>query len=527
MDQTLINQLQFYTPPQLIKHTLSNPKKCYEVAKYVLDREFRHKPQSWKTVAFPEYEDFFQAAVSGFNPYKKVSTAKDKGLIQAVDSYNPYKKQEEPGEDGLMMATIGETEQAVCPFCNTRGEQISLWPHSAGNSTVAIECAPEPLFYKGNKYCGREVESTPEQLEEWLQKDLIRKTGKKYQCNYKNRLASLKNYIIGQVGYLVQDIRSAEYHNTRSLKKHPFYPCPKCGSLAPDFNTSTTHKTEKLLCAACSHTFTLKEFNGRKSSKIVWQARGVTNTLSFNDQSEDGEGRSTYEDIIANYSVNTAFNDQSVFHNNVEIEKADLLEKLIDRIRELAASCLSQKQFQKLINDPAVKKVHGIPETQNFQIFYNYFFIDDLEKKKEHSGRAKNKADETSTYRELALEFLQKEQHYTRCLDCELRMYEPTESSKFKKAGHRVICEECQSKNVKYHGPKCGTINSLDPQCKDHGNIEIVMYIFQTIEPKIRRLEELVKSDKTAKELYERIHELIQARDELDAYQDMVKLLNY
>jgi len=174
-----------------------------------------------------------------------------------------------------------------------------------------------------------------------------------------------------------------------------------------------------------------------------------------------------------------------------------------------------------------VKKVDGIPETQNFQIFYNYFFIDDLEKKQAHLGRAKNKSDETSTYRELALEFLQKEQHYTKCNDCFVKMYEPTESAKFKKAGSRAQCEECKSLNVKYHGPKCGQSDGLDPLCKEHGNIEIVMYIFQTIEPKIRRLEELVKSDKVAADLYERIRELLQARDELDAYQDMVKLLNY
>lgn len=528
MDQILINQLQFYTPPQLIKQILSNPKKCYQVAKHIIDREFKHKPQSWKTIAFPEYEDFFQAAVSGFNPYKKTSNAKDKGLIQAVESYNPYKKQEEAEDVDLLVVELNGIEQALCPCCKHREEVVSLWPHSAGNITLLPASAPEPLFFKGNKYCGKEIESTDQlQLDSWLEKELIRKHGDKYVCNYKNRLASLKNYITSQVGFLIQDIRSAEYHNSRSLKKHPFYPCPECGTLNPDFNTSTTNKTEQLECTKCTHLIKIKDFNGRKSSKIIWQARGMTNTLSFSDQANDSEGRSTYEEIISNYSVTTVSNDNAVFQNNIEIEKAELFEQLINRIRELAASCLSHKQFQKLINDPSVKKVAGIPETQNFQIFYNYFFIDDLEKKQSHQGRAKNKSDETSTYRELALEFLQKEQHYTKCNDCSLKMYEPTESAKFKKAGCRIQCEECNSVSVKYHGPKCGQVGSLDPVCKEHGDIEIVMYIFQTIEPKIRRLEELVKSDKVAAELYERIRELLQARDELDAYQDMVKLLNY
>ena len=528
MDQTLINQLQFYTPPQLIKQILSNQKKCYQVAKYIIDREFKHKPQSWKTIALPEYEDFFQAAVSGFNPYKKISNAKDKGLIQAIESYNPYKKQEEAEDINLLVYAVNGTEQAFCPCCKHRDEEVSLWPHSAGNDTVEVAFAPEPLFFKGNKYCGREVEPTDQvKIDLWVHNEWIRKSGDKYVCNYKNRLASLKNYIQSQVGYLIQDIRSAEYHNSRSLKKHPFYPCSECGTLNADFNTSTTNKTEQLECTKCKHSIKIKDFNGRKSSKIVWQARGMTNTLSFSDQANDIEGRSTYEEIISNYNVATVSNDSAVFQNNIEIEKAELFDQLIKRIRALAASCLSSKQHQRLLDDPSVKKVDGIPETQNFQIFYNYFFIDDLEKKQAHLGRAKNKSDETSTYRELALEFLHKEQHYTKCNDCLHKMYEPTESAKFKKAGSRTQCELCQSFKVKYHGPKCGHSDGLDPLCKEHGHIEIVMYIFQTIEPKIRRLEELVKSDKESAELYERIRELLQARDELDAYQDMVKLLNY
>ena len=98
-------------------------------------------------------------------------------------------------------------------------------------------------------------------------------------------------------------------------------------------------------------------------------------------------------------------------------------------------------------------------------------------------------------------------------------MYEPTESGKFKKIGARTTCEQCKSTNVKYHGPKC--------KCNDHGDIEIVMYIFQTIEPKIKRLEELVRNDKQANEIHERIQELLSAKEEIDSYQDMVKLLNY
>ena len=98
MDQTLINQLQFYTPPQLIKEALKSDKICYQVARHIIDREFKHKPQKWKTNAFADYDDFFQAAISGFNPYKESTEAEDKGLLQAVQSYNPYKKQEEVGE---------------------------------------------------------------------------------------------------------------------------------------------------------------------------------------------------------------------------------------------------------------------------------------------------------------------------------------------------------------------------------------------------------------------------------------------
>jgi hypothetical protein len=522
MDPVLINQLQFYTPPQLIKRILSNQDKCFQIAKYIIDKEFRHKPQRWKTIAFPDYEDFFQAAVSGFNPYKKTSLAKDKGLLQAVDTYNPYKRQSEEGEE-INLITLNEEEQATCPYCFKRGETVSLWPSSAGNQTIESHLAPDPLFFKGNKYCGMEIEEGSS-IAEWTERDLIRKSGKKYLCNYKNRLASLKNYILSQIGFLVQDIRTAEYHSSRSLKKHPFYPCPQCSTLAPDFNTSSL-KTETLDCIKCNHTFSIKEFETKKSS-IVWQARSVTNVISFNDQSDE-DGRTLYEEIILNYGITTTTSDPTVYHNNIESERSELFDQLVSRIRELAASCLSQKQFQKLLQDPSVKKVEGVPETQNFQIFYNYFFMDDLEKKKEHEGRAKNKSDETSTYRELALKFLQKEQHYTKCLSCNNKMYEPTESAKFKRSGTKVACEECNSTSVQYHGPKCGTPGSLNPSCKDHGDVEIVMYIFQTIEPKIRRLEELVRNDKQAKELYDRIRELLQARDELDSFQDMVKLLNY
>ena len=153
--------------------------------------------------------------------------------------------------------------------------------------------------------------------------------------------------------------------------------------------------------------------------------------------------------------------------------------------------------------------------------------MDDKSKEIAHDGKARNKADESSTYRELALTYLKKEQHYTKCYDCSVKMYEPTESSKFKKSGPHTFCIECNSTNIKYHSPKCGTINGLDPKCREHGNVEIVMYIFQTIEPKIRRLEELVKKDLKSLEIYNRIKELTSARSELDTFQDMIKLLNY
>ena len=185
------------------------------------------------------------------------------------------------------------------------------------------------------------------------------------------------------------------------------------------------------------------------------------------------------------------------------------------------------------MSDPDVLKVDGIPETQNFQIFYEYFFIDDVSQKRSHFGKAKDRGDESSTYRDLAYRYLKKEQHYTECKDCNHKMYEPTESAKLKKVGLRQQCEQCSSTDIVYHGPKCGRPNSNNPTSPDHGpggqyeDIEIVMYIFQTIEPKIRRLEELVKNDKQAQEIYERIQELLIAKDDLNAHQDMVKLLNY
>ena len=54
----------------------------------------------------------------------------------------------------------------------------------------------------------------------------------------------------------------------------------------------------------------------------------------------------------------------------VEEEKTELFSKLITRIRELAASSLSKKQYERLMKDPEILKVDGIPETQNFRIFY-------------------------------------------------------------------------------------------------------------------------------------------------------------
>lgn len=525
MDQKLINQLQFYTPKSYIDKIISNPKNYLQIAKYVIDREFKHKPQRWKTVAFPEYEDFFQAAISGYDPYKKSKNSKDKGLLQAIESYNPYKKQQEV--DGFsILETINGTEQAICPFCKQREEQISLWPNSAGNPMSEVD-APEPIFHKGHKYCGKQIQGSQKQLEEWLAQDLIRKSGKKYLCNYKSRLASLKNYISSQINYLVKDIRNAEYHHSRSLKRHPFYPCPKCNTLNPDFNTSTVDKTESLVCVSCNHQFDLSLFKGRQSNKIVYQARGATNMLSFNDHSSEVDGSSTYEEVITNYAHTSTIDTPSVHHNTLEEEKNTLFLQLIDRIRELSAISLSKKQYQKLIDDPEVTKVNGVPETQNFKIFYEYFFIDDVDQKQTHYGKTKDVGDESSTYRNLAYKYLKKEQHYSRCNDCDHKMYEPTESGKFKKAGPRSQCEVCESTNVFYHGPKCGRPGSANPDCKEHGDIEIVMYIFQTIEPKIRRLEELVKNDDVAQDLYERINELLIAKEELGAYQDMAMLLNY
>lgn len=527
MDQVIINQLQFYTPPTLIRQVLHNDRQCLEIAKYLLDKEFKHKERRWKTVAFPEYEDFFQAAVAGFNPYKRSTGAKDKGIIQAIQSYDPYRRQLD-----VILKELGGIEQAICPMCSDRGEVVSLWPASAGNTTVTSENAPDPVFHKGHKYCGKEISSPHNSILEWLRQDIVRHVGSRYFCNYRNRLASLKNYISNQVGYLIKDIRSAEYHRSRSFRRYPFYPCPQCSMLVADFNISTIHKTEHLVCQGCEYKFAVKDFKG-KTSQIVWQARGINSTLSLSDSSTEIEGCSTYEEIISQYQIGGLGEDQAIYHNVVEEERAHLFNKLIMRIRELAASSLSKKQYERLMKDPNVLKIGGIPETQNFKIFYEHFFIDDLNQKQQHLGKAKDAGDESSTYRHLALKYLRKEQHYTECLDCSYRMYEPTESSKFKKAGIRTVCEKCESTNVQYHGPKCGRPTGKHPNCPVHGvggpseDTEVVMYIFQTIEPKIRRLEELVRNDQQAQELYERIQELLQAKQDMVAYQDMVKLLNY
>ena len=524
MDQVLINQLQFYTPPQVIKKILDNDKHCYQVAKHIIDREFRYKPQRWKTIAFPEYEDFFQAAISGFNPYK-TSNGKDKGLMQAIQTYDPYKIQNNlPDDKKFLIETIGNTEQAICPFCKTRGEDVSLWPYSAGNETVFEDAAPDPVFHKSNKYCGRHVIADESNIELWLSQDLIRPSGKRYMCNYQSRLASIKNYISSQINYLVYDVRFAEYSNKRTLRKHAFYTCGNCSTLNSDFNTSVANKTEVIECTTCDEKIVLKDY---PKKNITWQARGATTAISFSDSSPERDGRSTYDEIISNYSLKSIIDDPAVYNNNIEEEYCNLFDQLVTRIRELAASSLSKRQHTKLMKDPEVIKVDGIPETQNFQIFYEYFFIDDLKLKQEHSGRAKNAGDESSTYRDLAFKYLQKEQHYTQCGACSYKMYEPTESGKFKKLGHRTTCEKCNSTTVLYHGPKCGKPVGPNPMCTDHGDIDVVMYIFQTIEPKIRRLEQLVKNDSQAIEIKDRLKELLQAKDEMSAFEDMFKMLNY
>lgn len=522
MDKLLEKQLQSYVPPAIMQASMNDRTK-YEIAKYIIDREFKHKPQRWKTVAFPEYDDFFQAAFVGFNPYK-TSPSRDKGVLQAIESYNPYKKHEEETNNlNLLIQNINGIAQACCPLCRHRGETVSLWPHSAGNNTVESALAPEPVFHSGNKYCGREIAGSEQQLVTWEQQGLIKKSARGWHCNYSNRLASLKNHISKQLGYLVQDIRSQEYHASRSLKRHPHYSCPVCHTLVPDFNTSST-KTVALECTKCSHTFNISSVKEK-----VWKSRGSASLVSLQDSYGDEDSKGTYEDVITSHDPCLPFVDPAVVYaGSVEEKIFNLIEDLLDRVRKLAASCIGQKQYAKLLADPhVVKDKNGVPETLNFQIFYNYFFTDDPNAKIQHLGRAKNAADETSTYRELALKFLKKEQHYTQCQSCRHKMYEPTESAKFKRVGARQQCEQCSSTAVQYHGPKCGRLGSNNPQCKDHGEIEIVMYIFQTIEPKIRRLEKLVQQDAISQQIYEQIQELYQAREQLDSYAELARILNY
>lgn len=523
MDTKLLSQVQNYTPPSILQQAFKNPQACYQLARLILDREFKSRPQKWKSQAFPEYDDFFQAALSGFNPYKDTSGAKDKGLLQAIQTYNPYKKLQEKNQ--LILKTIDGIEQALCPHCNQRGEETSLWSKLAGN-TSDIE-APDPVFYKGYKYCGKKVSNEHPDLSRLLSEGSIHKIDNQYYCSFKNRLTSLRSYISSQVNFLIQDIRAAEYHSSRTIRRYPSFPCKSCGTLNTDWNHYSNEKKEILDCKHCGHKIDTKEYQGKRGSDIVWTARGGGSISIDQIANEDEDGRSVFESIISKNPTGKYSSDPAVLHNTLDIERGILMERLIKRIKELSLDNLPEKQRIKFIKDNFEAYEDGVPETQNFKIFYNYFFMDDADLKKEHNGRSKNKADESSNYRQLALKYLKKEQHYSRCLDCGTKVYEPTESGKFKRNGPNKQCLECDSFNMKYHGPKCGRIGSLDPCCKEHGDTEIVMYIFQTIEPKIRRLEELVRADKEACDLYRRIRELILAREEADYFVDMIKLLNY
>lgn len=523
MDNKLLLQIQNYTPPVVLQKILKNPQSCYELAKHVLDREFKTRPQRWRSSAFPEYEDFFQAALAGFNPYKETNGLKDKGLLQAIQTYNPYKKLQERNQ--LLLETIDGVEQALCPHCHARGETTSLWSSQAGNRSTVN--APNSIFYRGNKYCGEKIDKNDPNFEDWLSKGLVHKLDNDYFCSFKNRLTSLKSYISSQVNYLIQDIRSAEYHSSRTLRRYPSYSCKSCGTMTPNWDHYTNERKTILNCQGCGEEIHIKDFQGKKTSDIVWQARGGGAISLDQVANEEEDGRNIFEGIVSKVPVGKYSSDQSVLHGTLDIERNLLMERLIKRIKELSLESLPERQRKRTLKENLNLLEDDVPETQNFKIFYNYFFMDDYETKKEHNGRSKNKADESSTYRQLALRYLKKEQHYSRCLDCGTKTYEPTDSAKFKRNGPHKNCPECDSTNLKYHGPKCGQPGSLDPNCREHGDIEVVMYIFQTIEPKIRRLEELVRGDREACEIYRRIRELKLAREESDYFADMVKLLNF
>jgi len=235
----------------------------------------------------------------------------------------------------------------------------------------------------------------------------------------------------------------------------------------------------------------------------------------------------TYEQIISNYGICSFFDDPVIHNNNIKVEYSKLFDQLIDRIRLITADAISNSQYSKLIQDSKIKKIDGIPETQAFQIFYDYLFIDDQSKKKSHKGKNKNIGDESSTYRDLALKYLHKEQHHTQCNDCQYKMYEPVDKNKLAKIGLNQNCLSCQSKNVEYHGLKCGQKSSANPSCTKHGEVSIVIYIFQTIEPKMRKLKQICKSDEIVTDIKQRISELLLAKNHISEFEETFKNLNY
>lgn len=494
----VIKSLSSYIPHDFLI-TLEDNEKYY-LLKDIIDKEFRKRDYRWKTSFVTDYDDFFQIAFAGSNPYEKNHQSEAQGALNSIKSYKPEKETD-------VILNIGGIDQMICPLCKQRGETTSFWENCCGNNTCNELVAPKAIFSNGNKYCGRKItENNEEVIKHWDDLGLIRKFKGEWYCNHINKTMTVKNFVVNNLYYLIQNIRNRENSSKRSYRKKAYYHCPHCNV---QVLVSNLNKKCKITCSSCKNTFdTSKE-------RKVWENSGI---ISLNDKIKgDEKGDKLYDEIIQSHSLDIYSKvDIPISSSLVESQKSNLLEEVIDRLRYLAAKDLSEDKRKELIEDSNVlKDKHGIPETILFKIFYDYFFADSLEDKKS-VGKINNIGDESTNYRRLALKYLNKELHFSQCQDCKCKVYESQENSKIKRNGTCKICPSCSSKNIVYHKPGC--------KCGEHGNVEVIQYAYQAVEFKIRRLEEKAKKDKKIQELCKRIREFDEIKSDLRGFEDFAKI---